>query len=215
MDQHRNPKYRAKFPSVHYDALTCSSHEDVYILAIVPDNERDAKSEHFQNTLNVMEMLCCLLFQTLSTNMLVEFLPQNMIFPVTVQPINIASPLDHSTTNRYGSAIYQLRDSTGPIHIEAIARRDAVNIKNLEKAHAVQLEAKLAGKKFSRPTRIGVRRNISDKSQDSMLKGPAEAKAAERVKLREDLKTNGVERTVKTTTWASHTSSRTEKILSR
>ena len=62
LTQHRNPIYRAQNPSLHYHVLDSQATDDVFVNLSEPF-EMDIKNSNLH--LNMLEMWCCLLFQTL------------------------------------------------------------------------------------------------------------------------------------------------------
>lgn len=62
LDQHRDPFYRAQNPNLHYHVLDSQGTNDVFVNLSEPF---DMKSKDADLYLNMLEMWCCLLFQTL------------------------------------------------------------------------------------------------------------------------------------------------------
>lgn len=92
LDKHRDPVHRAKYPSLHYfiwdrgieDERYAVEEEFVFLLAV--ENVDPL-------LLNVFEMWCCLMLQTLTKNAISKYLPANMVAPYAGTHLNIGIPL--------------------------------------------------------------------------------------------------------------------------
>ena len=100
LPQHRNPIYRAQNPSLHYHVLDSQATDDVFVNLSEPF-EMNIKNSNLY--LNMLEMWCCLLFQTLPEKGLKHWLLPEVECPEYGQHLNIALPL------------YQFRESDNDV----------------------------------------------------------------------------------------------------
>jgi hypothetical protein len=96
--RHRDPDYRSQNPSLHYfvwdrgiDHENFEVDEDFVFLAEVDSDD--------PNLLNLLEMWCSLMLQTLTKNTLLKYLPENGVAPYAGKHLNIALPL-HQRPNK-------------------------------------------------------------------------------------------------------------------
>ncbi|XTI89807.1 hypothetical protein V2W45_1241595 [Cenococcum geophilum] len=92
LDHHRDPEYRARNPSLHYfvwdrgDENKMYEVEEEFVFLSAIDRVDPL-------LLNLLEMWCCLMLQTLTKNALAKYLPANMVAPYAGTHLNIAIPL--------------------------------------------------------------------------------------------------------------------------
>ena len=89
LQDHQNPAYRAKCPSLHYFARDQPGMMEEYV--ILAETLPDA--DNLPLFLNLLEMLGTLLFQTLPEKTLQRYLPPNFPICAPGAHLNIASPL--------------------------------------------------------------------------------------------------------------------------
>lgn len=93
LSNHRNSLYRAKFPSLHYFVWDRGNEDKIYEV----EEEFVFLSETPETVdpllLNLLEMWCCLMLQTLTRNALAKYLPEEMLAPYAGTHLNIALPL--------------------------------------------------------------------------------------------------------------------------
>lgn len=101
MKEHMDFRHREEKMTLHYYALQRSNHDYYVILSYVPDAEtcldRGIRGDagKVSRLLDLLEMWCCLMFQTLPEKYLREFLPDDML----IQPnkgLNLQLPLRNS-----------------------------------------------------------------------------------------------------------------------
>lgn len=107
LDNHRNPVHRAKHPSLHY-----------YIWDRGISNENYAVDEKFvvlvdvrkvdPLLLNILEMWCCLMLQTLTRNAVAKYLPIHLVAPSAGLHLNVGIPLHQAPF----SVMVDCQDST-------------------------------------------------------------------------------------------------------
>lgn len=92
LDHHQDPEYRAKNPSLHYFVWDRGNENKMYEV----EEEfifLSATDRVDPLLLNLLEMWCCLMLQTLTKNALAKYLPANMVAPYAGTHLNIAIPL--------------------------------------------------------------------------------------------------------------------------
>ena len=93
LSNHRDPLYRAKYPSLHYFVWDRGNEDKIYEV----EEEFVFLCETTETAdpllLNLLEMWCCLMLQTLTRNALAKYLPEEMVAPYAGTHLNIALPL--------------------------------------------------------------------------------------------------------------------------
>lgn len=94
IQNHRDPKYRLKNSSLHYflwDHNPWDEVEDTFVFLSILKDGMDPL------LLNLLEMWCCLVLQTLPRKSLIAYLPKAMVSPNAGMHLNIALPLHQSS----------------------------------------------------------------------------------------------------------------------
>jgi len=93
---HHDPNYRRKNPSLHYYVwdlgFTDKEYEieDQFVFLSIFQKEVDPL------LLNLLEMWCCLILQTLTKNALLAYIPKGMVAPYAGMHLNVALPIYQS-----------------------------------------------------------------------------------------------------------------------
>ncbi|KAF2761594.1 hypothetical protein EJ05DRAFT_496500 [Pseudovirgaria hyperparasitica] len=99
--QHMYFRWRRDHPSLHCHALEDSSYDTYIIIAVIPNPQAYTASD-LSLLLNLLEMWCCLLFQTLPKGLLREYLPgETAVAARDFEHLNVALPLDQGDTGVY------------------------------------------------------------------------------------------------------------------
>lgn len=117
--QHKSPRFRAAFPSLHYYADDRSTSDCFVVLATLP--ESPMPSSITQCLLNILEMRCCLIYRTLQKRHLLEYLPKNAYLKDANVHLNVALSL-HQSFVEYElndkQSFEELRFSRDPLILE-------------------------------------------------------------------------------------------------
>ena len=88
--EHQNAIHREKYPSLHYSIFNLNIMNDAYVALTV---RATVSAEHAATFLNLQEMWVALVFQTLGSKDLKEWLPPGAHCPCPRQHLNVALPL--------------------------------------------------------------------------------------------------------------------------
>ncbi|KAF2034962.1 hypothetical protein EK21DRAFT_55297 [Setomelanomma holmii] len=124
VSQHLNFRFRRDNPSLHYHAMQQSVYNAIGLVAVLPSpnmgNHALPGMDSPDLLLNILEMWTCLIFRTLPTQTLEEWLPSDGTINTSRRMglegefggLNIASPLDHGEKQREW---LDLSDSPDPL----------------------------------------------------------------------------------------------------
>lgn len=115
ISQHLDFRYRREHRSLHYHAMEQSSSDSFVILAALTASSTQPGMQRPDLVLNILEMWCCLLFQTLQPAQLEEWLPPGCEVRENVGRLNVALPLDQGGTRAARCTIKLLKDSRDPL----------------------------------------------------------------------------------------------------
>ena len=93
--QHNSPRFRSRYPSLHYHVMELENMESAFVVLA---SSLPGESEYQTSLINIIEMLGCLIFQTLDAKDLRKYLPEEVEVPLTHFGLNIALPLWQSST---------------------------------------------------------------------------------------------------------------------
>jgi hypothetical protein len=165
--QHLNFRYRRDHPSLHYWALEWSVYNVFGVLAVVLPSEGGngggggvvAGMERLDLVMNVLEMWMCLVFRSLPTDTLQEWLPSSLLVDDrkrlvakegVVGGLNVASPLDQGTDVKQMPFVNLSgeEDSIIQSYLQEVQRRKggragSLNAKEERKMKDVEVEVKV------------------------------------------------------------------------
>ena len=119
INNHQNPDYRKLNPSLHYYIMDTEgmSHQFVYLCGYT-------ETEVPSMILNLLEMWCCLILQTLQEASLKNYLPESAISPGGGRHLNVALPLyqnsgqGDSDNATLGNLIFHTHDRAAQAHMQ-------------------------------------------------------------------------------------------------
>lgn len=126
LDNHRSPIHRAKHPSLHYyiwdreimDKNYAVDERFVFLLAT-------GKVDPL--LLNILEMWCCLMLQTLTRNAIAKYLPIHLIAPGAGTHLNVGIPLHQAPFSAmidcHDPTLYHSSDSVVKQYYASLRRR--------------------------------------------------------------------------------------------
>ena len=119
INNHQNADYRKRNPSLHYYIVDTEgvNNEFVFLCGFTETEVPSIK-------LNLLEMWCCLILQTLQENSLRTYLPESAIRPGGGRHLNVALPLyqnagqEESDKATLGNLIFHTHDRTVQAHMQ-------------------------------------------------------------------------------------------------
>lgn len=143
--EHLNFRYRRDNKSLHYYALQRSSYDSFCVLAKLPSSSTKPGMDRPDLLLNILEMWCCLLFRSLPSPSLREYLPPTYKLPPLGPPesLNIALPLDQGTPLYAQGMKLDLSYSKDPLILEYLG--DAEEQKLIEVVTVVETSDRKLG----------------------------------------------------------------------
>jgi hypothetical protein len=87
--RHKDPWHQQRHPCLHYYVLNSGGMESQFVLLA----ELNAKNPTPGLLLNILEMWCCLIFQTLTKGSLARYLPEDIKARRPGIHLNVATPL--------------------------------------------------------------------------------------------------------------------------
>lgn len=106
--QHNSPRFRSRYPSLHYHVMELENMESAFAVLA---SSLPAESKYQSSLINSIDMLGCLIFQTLDARDLRKYLPKEVEVPLTNFGLNIALPSWQSSPKNRPTNIWDGHES--------------------------------------------------------------------------------------------------------
>ncbi|KAI9746719.1 MAG: hypothetical protein M1818_000434 [Claussenomyces sp. TS43310] len=123
ISQHNNPDHPKKHPSLHYHAMDLDNMASAFVLLASQIPQETGQHQYLQN---IIEMWCCLMFDTLAAADRQEYLPQGEELPPSLYGLNVVIPLWHGFSNWTSTNIWRRHSYTIPKRLSHMGKETEV-----------------------------------------------------------------------------------------